>query len=152
MTLIGYNRTNQITEINELESKVSKEKSEAWTSERFKYEFFLCLTKVFDTNRSNSITADERGFLTDRKYYAEAKKIMYWIPISKPSELVPPFVINLSDLTPRLKAEFQDFCKLNERQEIGMFLKEIAARFFEGIDYAYTHDSVLSHLKVVLRK
>lgn len=126
---------------------------EAWTFQRFKYEFFLCLTRVIDSNRSNSVKdEDKQGFLSDRKYYARAKDSIYWIPISKPSELIPPFVINFSDLTPRLKEEFQEFCKLNEQREIGMFLKEIAARFFENIDYAYAHDSVLSHLKVVMEK
>jgi hypothetical protein len=77
---------------------------------------------------------------------------MYWIPISKPSDLIPTFVINFSDLTVRLQLELQQFCKLNNSNEIAIFLKEIAARFFENIDYEYAHDSVLSHLKVVLEK
>lgn len=125
---------------------------EPWTFQRFKYEFFLCLTKVIDSNKSRSINEEERGFLNDRKYYTRAKNVIYWIPISKPSELVLPFVINFSDLTPRLKAEFKEFCKVNGQREIGMFLKEIAARFFENIDYAYAHDSVLKHLKVVMEE
>ena len=77
---------------------------------------------------------------------------MYRIPISRPIELVPTFVINFSDLTPRLQSEFRQFCELNDKREISIFLKEIATKFFENIDYAYTHDSVLVHLKVVLEK
>lgn len=123
---------------------------EQWTFQRFKYEFFLCLTKVLDTNKSNSIS-NEESFLSDKKYYNQARDKMYWIPISKPSELIPPFIIYLSDLTPKLKQEFQEFCMLNEQPEITMFLREVATKFFENINYEYIHDSVLSHLKVELR-
>lgn len=130
-------------------AKEKEEKIEVWTSACFKYEFFLHLTSIPDSNGSNSVRNDEKeGFLTERKYYVQARKLMYWIPITKPSKLIPPFIINLSDLTPRLKSEFEDFCKLNDDLEIGIFLKEIAARFFENIDYQYAHDSVLSHLMV----
>jgi hypothetical protein len=122
---------------------------EPWTLERFKYEFFLYLTKISDTNGSNSVGRDETRFLSDRKYYAQANKLIYRIPISKPS---PPFVINFSDLTPRLQSELQEFCKLNAEREIATFLKEIAFRFFEGINYAYAHDSVLSCLTAVLER
>lgn len=127
--------------------------AEVWSYQRFRYELFLCLTNVRDTNRSKTVTDDDKeGFLTERKYYEQARKLMSWIPISKPSELIPPFIINFSDLTPKLRSEFEDFCKLNELGEIGIFLKEIAFRFFENIDYSYAHDSVLSHLKLVLEK
>lgn len=131
-------------------TEISKDEERISSFQRFKYDFFLCLTRVIDTNRSNSgDDKGEKGFLGDRKYYAYAKKTIYWIPISETSE---PFVINFSDLTPELKEEFQEFCRLNDQREIGIFLREIAARFFENINYAYTHDSVLSRLKVVLAK
>lgn len=125
---------------------------DAWTFQRFKFEFFLCLTKVIDQNKSNSVSDYERGFLTDRKYYARARDSLYWVSISKPSKPIPTFLINFSDLTPRLQKEFQAFCKYNEEREIAMFLREIAARFFENIDHGFTHDSVLSHLNVVMEK
>ena len=124
---------------------------EQWTHSKFKYEFFICLTKVKDPNKSESVTEDERIFLNDDKYYAQAKNLMRYIPITRPENLIPPFVFNLSDLTPKIKQEFKDYCKLNDQREISIFLKEIATKFFENIDYNYTHDSVLSHLVVELR-
>lgn len=85
------------------------EDDRGWSFQRFKYEFFLCLSKIIDINKSNNISENERVFLSDRKYYVQAKNLIYWIPISRPSELIPPFVINLSDLTPKLKSEFEYF-------------------------------------------
>lgn len=122
-----------------------------WTFECLKYEFFLCLTKVIGSNRSNNVSENNTE-LGDRKYYALAKNIMYRIPISRPIELVPAFVINFSDLTPRLQSEFRQYCELNDMLDISIFLKEIATKFFENIDYAYTHDSVSAHLKVILER
>lgn len=136
-----------------LEKKAGDSECE-WTLECFKNEFFLCLSRVIVTNQDNHINDDENGlgFLGDRKYYIQARNLMYWIPITRPSVLIPPFVINLSDLTTRLKSEFRQFCELNEKREITMLLKEIAARFFENINYEYTHESVLSCLKVAVIK
>mgnify|MGYP003576141779 CR=1 FL=1 len=126
----------------------SEADDQLWTQARFKYEFFLCLTKVKVPNRSSSIAEDARIFLNDYKYYSQARKLRPWIPLTRPKELVTSFVINLSDLSPRCKEEFLEFCKLNNKHEIGFFLKEIAIKFFENIDYDYAHDSILSHLKV----
>ena len=50
---------------------------EPWTLERFKYELFLCLTKISDTNESISVGRDETGFLSNRKYYAQANKLKF---------------------------------------------------------------------------
>ena len=119
---------------------------EEWTHARFKYEFFLCLTKVIDPNRSDSIINDRCVFLADLKYYQQARKLRPLIPISKPAELVPPFIINLSDLTPRIRKELKEFIDANNEKEVYFLLKEIATKFFENIDYEYAHDSILSHL------
>lgn len=143
----------EVVEKPEVPTKEPAHASKVRTFQEFEYEFFLCLTKIVSTNRSNSVKHEDRdGFLSERKYYAQAKDLMYWIPTSKHDENFPPFVINLSDLTPNLRSEFKDFCNSNESREIGIFLKEIAARFFENIDYEYTHEFVLRHLKVVVER
>ena len=72
---------------------------------------------------------------------------MYRIPVYDPS---PAFVINISDLTPRIRKELQEFIEFNNAKEVNFLLKQIACKFFENIDFDYTHDSVLSHLKVRL--
>ena len=123
------------------------EELDAWTHAKFRDECHLDLANVVDTNRSNSVS-NERTYLSQRKYYAQARRLIYWIPISKPAELIPPFMINLSDLSPRCRKEFEEFVDLSTKQEIAFFLKEIAVPFFEAINFAYCHRSVISHLQV----
>jgi len=117
---------------------------------RFKWDFFLCLTKVLDTNRSDSITDDERGFLLDKKYYAQARKLFPLLFISDSPGIIT-FEFSLADLTPELRKEFEEFCNESNEHEIGIFLHEIAARFFENINYDKTHTLVLSHLQTVVK-
>jgi hypothetical protein len=122
--------------------------NDPWTLARLKDEFFLCLTRTKVDYKPNNATDNKLLFLDDLKYYAQAKRLIYWIPITRPPELIPPFIINLSDLTPRIKQEFEEFCKLNTENEIGFFLRDIAIKFFEAINYSYTHNSVIPHIVV----
>ena len=122
-------------------------KEPLWTHAKFRDECHLDLANTIDPNRSNSVS-NERTYLSQRKYYAQARRLIYWIPISKPAELIPPFIIHLSDLSPRCRKEFEEFVDLSTKQEIAFFLKEIAIPFFEAIDFAYCHRSVISHLQV----
>jgi hypothetical protein len=131
-----------------MSSEVSTEEA-PWTLERFKYEFFLCLAQVTGNNQVHNESQNDSGFFSDRKYYLQARNIIYRIPVSKP---IPHFVINFTDLTPELQTKFGEFCELNEPRQIAVFLKDVAARFFENVNYRYTHDSVLKHLLVVLEK
>lgn len=120
---------------------------EAWTHAKFRDEFFRCLARIIDTNRSDSVS-DERNYLSQRKYYAQARRLIYWIPITKPTELIPPFIINLSDLSPRYRKEFEEFVDISTKREIAFFLKEIAVLFFEAIDFNYCQGSVIPHIQV----
>ncbi|MGA8911520.1 MAG: hypothetical protein WB443_01540, partial [Nitrososphaeraceae archaeon] len=72
-----------------------------WTTEALIDELFLCLAGVKEI-----ITNQEKNGkrVTVRKYYSQARDLMKWIPIAKPS---PPFIIYLSDLTPQIKNEFK---------------------------------------------
>lgn len=109
---------------------------ELWTDAKLKYEFFLDLSKVPDTEI----------FYLDRKYYAQAKYLMYRIPVYSPA---PSYIINISDLSPKCKQEFIDFVNLNSKRDIEYFLKDIAVKFFERVNYDYTNQSVIPRLKVV---
>jgi hypothetical protein len=92
----------------------------------------------------------QKIYLNDYKYYAQARRLIYYIPISKPAELIPPFIIDTKDLisNPKLYAEFEEYITGATEKEISFFLKEIAVKFFEAIDYSYTHLSVISHIAV----
>lgn len=117
----------------------AREEKELWTTAKFKDEFFLCLSKF----------PDENLFYLDRKYYSLAKELLYTIPVYRPP---PTFIFNVSDLSPRCKDEFIEFVKLNSKKEIEFFLKDIAVKFFEAVDYDYTNQSVIRHLKVGFAK
>jgi hypothetical protein len=121
---------------------------EEWTTAKLKDEFFSDMTKVPNTEI----------FYSDRKYYALAKEIIYKIPVYTKKELIhnipvykpapPTFTFNVSDLGSKCKDEFIEFVTLNSKNDIEFFLKDIAVKFFENIDYFYTHNSVIRHLKV----
>jgi hypothetical protein len=129
-----------------------------WTTERLKEEFFLCLTSVREVivpiksryhpsyfkeyrRKSKSVTV--------RKYYRQAREIIYLIPSWTPS---PAFVIYLSDLNSRIKEEFMEYCRANDKRNVTLFLKEVAGRYFENLDYEYYHGSVMRMLNVRLEQ
>ena len=113
-----------------------------WTTERLKEEFFLCLAGV-----KEKIYNIEGKAVTVRKYYAQARYKMPLIPVASPS---PPFWIYFSDLTPRIQGDFTEYCTDVSEREVTLFLKEVAGRFFENLDFAYYHGSVMKCLRVRL--
>ena len=119
-----------------------------WTSERLKEEFFLCLASA-----KEKIYNEEGKAVTVRKYYAQARYKMYLIPVavdgSAPSPL-STFIIHYSDLTPRIQDDFTEYCKGIKERNLVIFLKEIAGRFFENLDFEYYHASVMKCLRVRL--
>ncbi len=111
-----------------------------WTTERLKEEFFLCLAQV-----TEKIYNQEGVPVTVRKYYSQARFKMHLIPVAEPS---PPFVIHFSDLTTRIQEEFKAYCKGVKQWNITIFLKEVAGRFFENLDFAYYHGGIMKSLCV----
>ena len=111
-----------------------------WTTERLKEEFFLSLASATDK------IYNEKGMaVTVRKYYAQARFKMNLIPVAKAT---PPFVIYWSDLTPRVQEDFTKYLKDIDKKKLSIFLKEVAGRFFENLDFAYYHGSVMKCLCV----
>jgi hypothetical protein len=117
---------------------------DTWPTERLKEEFFLCLAII-----KEKIYNEEGKAVTVRKYYAQARYKMYLIPLASHSPF-PTFVIHFSDLTPRIQQEFTEYCKEIKERNLTIFLKEVAGRFFENLDFEYYHDSVMKCLKVRL--
>jgi hypothetical protein len=111
---------------------------EYWTTSRLEDEFFLCLTKV-----------------EDKKYYQQAKELMYRIPLTeqhpKTEEEALPFKIKFSDLPRRVQEEFTDYCKLYDKRDVTLLLKRIVIRLFENLNYDYAHSSVMKKLRVSLQ-
>ena len=115
-----------------------------WTTERLKEEFFLCLANV-----KEKIYNEEGRAVTVRKYYAQARYKMYLIPVGSPSPF-STFVIHFSDLSLRIQKDFMRYCKETKERSLVIFLKEVAGRFFENLDCAYYHGSIMKCLRVRL--
>jgi hypothetical protein len=81
--------------------------------------------------------------LTVRKYYRQARELMKWIPIAKPS---PEFVINASDLSPKVIEELE--VRIDNPSTLSYILKQAAGRVFENLDFDYYHLSVARNLRV----
>jgi hypothetical protein len=67
---------------------------ERWTTERLVDELFIHLdsfTKVIKNEQGKTLTV--------KKYHRQAYELLPRIPVAKPT---PTFIINTSDLTPRL--------------------------------------------------
>ena len=113
----------------EEKTKVTKE---AWSTERLVDELFLELDNVKEI--------DEKSGLTKRKYEEQAKWLMHRIPVYRPA---PAFIINLSDLSTRIKEELADL----DDNTLDYVLKETIGRIFEGIDQRYFRLSVRRFLR-----
>jgi hypothetical protein len=117
---------------------------EEWTIEKASDELFLCLA------RKREIISDksEDGRVTYyRKYYHQALKLFKWIPIAKPS---PEFVINVSDLPPRIIQELQQNITNNRTRRY--VVTQAVGHIFENIDSRYYHLSIARNLCVRFEK
>ena len=126
---------------------VTEEKQE-WSNGYFKDQFSLCLTKTkSDTN--NGV------FLSDRKYYKQAIDLMYRIPLTeqypKSLEEAVPYIIYLSDLPLRVNTELKQYCKLYNKRQVTLLLKDVVMGPFENLDYDHAHSRVMKKLRVVLK-
>jgi hypothetical protein len=112
-----------------------------WTTERILDELFLCLAG------KREIISDKREDGTViyyyRKYYHQALKLFKWIPIAKPS---PKFVINVSDLTPKIIQELQHSTRIR------YVVTQAVGRIFENIDFRYHNLSIARNLCVRFEK
>jgi hypothetical protein len=110
-----------MVEASSVEEK-TKVVNEAWSTGRLIDELFLELDNVKKIN--------EKSGLTKRKYEEQAKWLMHRIPVYRPA---PPFIINLSDLSTRIKEELADL----DDNILDYVLKESIASIFEVINQRY---------------
>ena len=83
--------------------------------------------------------------LTVKKYYKQARELMGLIPKIR---TVPEFVINSSDLSPKIIEELE--VRADNPEAFGYILREAAGRIFENLDFKRYHQSVARSLKVRL--
>jgi hypothetical protein len=144
LELIGIRAGRQMNHAGVLAKGGQIQVEDLWTTEAFVDELFLCLAgvKEYVTNKENSKQ------VTVRKYYHQARNLMKWIPIAKPS---PPFVIYISDLTPNVKDRLDELAR-TYKDTLTYILKQSVGRIFENLDFDYYHLSIARNLKVGLEK
>jgi hypothetical protein len=81
-----------------------------------------------------------------RKYYAQARALMYRIPVARPT---PVFIISKADLTDGLVLELEN-CR--NKDTLGYVLRSAVGRLFENLNYNYFHLSVAQSLVARLEK
>jgi hypothetical protein len=101
---------------------------EFWTIECLVDKLFLRLAEVKENVNNNGKE------IHVRKYYRQARELFKWIPIAKPS---PPFIICISDLTPRLKEELEHL--ITAPESLGYVLNQAVGRIFENLDSERYH-------------
>ena len=127
------------TSANEIERVRDTSDIEYWTISHLTDELFLQLAKIKEILNYNGKK------VTFYKYYNQALRKWKWIPIYKPKA---KFIINISDLTPRIYCELKSLTK----HTIQYVLKEAVKRIFENIDFKFYHEHIEDNLEVVLDK
>ena len=114
--------------------------NDLWTAARLADELFLNLASV-----KEKIYNSQGRVITVHKYYHQARVKIYRITIS--GNLIP-FVIHLSDLTKKVKAELDQYYREEGQKGLALVLKLAVCKLFENLDFEYTHMSVMKHLNV----
>ena len=132
MTTISENTHPALQEKDEQEE-------DKWTIERIVDEVFLNLAGT-----TENITIEENSrSIPVRKYYRQARELMKWIPIARPS---PEFVVYIGDLTPKVRKEIESIISYPETLQY--VVTQAVGRIFENLDFDYYHLSIARNLKV----
>jgi hypothetical protein len=115
------------------------EQGEYWTIEYLIEQLILNLCSI----RQTTINDNGRA-LTIRKYYAQARELMKWIPIARLS--LNEFVINISDIRPEIRKEIESIS--NNHKTLQYVLTQAVGHIFENLDFEYYHLSIARNLRV----
>jgi hypothetical protein len=124
--------------LEELEEEEPEEKEEEWTTECLTEKLLLNLVSTKETIINNKGKA-----IPVRKYVRRAIELMKWIPLTKP---VPEFIINVNDLTPKIKNEIGSL--IDSHKTLQYVLTQAVGRIFENLDFEYYHISIAKNLRV----
>jgi hypothetical protein len=132
-------RLNGLLSKNQLKERevVGEEEREYWTIEYLVDKLFLRIagTKEIVNHKDKKVTI--------YKYYNQAFRLLNWISIANPT---PEFIINVSDLTPRIVTEL----KALGNETYNYVIRQAVGRIFENIDSKQYHISIARKLKVRL--
>ena len=103
-----------------------------WTTERLVDELAFCLSSV----ASYVIQEDTNQIHITHKYSDQAEWMSHRMSVWKPT---PEFVINVSDLTTRLKKELKQISSTPDT--LNYVVTQAVARLFEGVNFELYHRS-----------
>jgi hypothetical protein len=115
------------------------EQGEYWTTECLIDQLILNLCSIRQTTINDNGKA-----LTIRKYYAQARELMKWIPIARLP--LNEFVINISDIRPEIRKEIESIS--NNHKTLQYVLTQAVGHIFENLDFEYYHLSIARNLRV----
>ena len=125
------------TSVNEIKRVSDTSDIQYWTIAHLTDELFLQIAKTKEIINYNGKK------ITIYKYYHQALRMWNWIPISKPKA---KFIINNSDLTPRIYCELKSL----DKHSAHYVLKDSVKRIFENIDFKFYHEHIEDNLEVVI--
>jgi hypothetical protein len=102
------------------------------------------LATVESSNKDYENNLQDHRVFDSRKYYNRAHHFLK-IGVLNP---VPNYVVNLSDLTPKLIKEIYE---LSNEKDQAFVLKQAIGRIFEDVSFELYHNSVSRVLKVELQ-
>lgn len=126
------------TSVNEIKRVSDTSDIQYWTIAHLTDELFLQIAKTKEIINYNGKK------ITIYKYYHQALRMWNWIPISKPKA---KFIINNSDLTPRIYCELKSL----DKHSAHYVLKDSVKRIFENIDFKFYHEHREDNLEVYLK-
>lgn len=148
MTTIQY--TDNDIKITHAETKPKV--IEYWTSSYLQDRLFLDLTRVRGQIKIFNDNAVTDNVIHYKKYYRQACAKMYRIPLTeqhpKSKNEAVFFKIRISDLSPAVREQFMDYCRLYNKRRVTVLLKQVVIKIFENLDYDYAHLSVMKKLRV----
>jgi hypothetical protein len=128
---------------------INNESQEKWTTEAVVDElaYRLCTFKIaavactLDIDKKNYDQYNKNGneIYVSNKYIKQAERLIYKIPIWRPA---PEFLISLSDLTPRLRAELKQLLKAKSYKTVNYIIQHALAVVFECVNERYFHLSI----------
>ena len=117
------------------QNKLNCHDDEAWTKNCLIDRLKQHLAIVGAGNNDYKDNLQDKRVFDSRKYYNRAHHFLK-IGVLNP---VPTYVVNLSDLTPKLIKEIYE---LSDEKDRGYVLKQAVTRIFEDVNFELYHNSV----------
>lgn len=123
--------------------QTKQEIDEVWTTEYLVDQLFLNLVRA-----KEFVSGGNGETISVRKYYRQARQLMYWIPVVKLQS--NEFIVFVSDLSPRVRKHLESI--IVTPTTLRYVLTQAVGRIFENLDFDYFHLSVAQNLRIRLEK